>query len=245
MPAYITTVIFLQRIMMAVLIWLKAHNQLILYISTSGVPWSSNAGICHDQRALRALPLTLVALLPVNLHFLMSSIATKRLNKELKELLDPEKGPPVGIKVLNTDDLKVWVSKCHPRRERISDRYPMESPEVVFVVNEEYQAPIHPHVYSNGHICASILGSEWSPVLNTSSLISLYTGSMGKSDAEEGKASEVAAWMWRQPDYQSQRPVDNDRYVRSAPLSPKQTRFHYDEIPQNPRSQNWVTDLET
>jgi hypothetical protein len=40
----------------------------------------------------------------------MSSIATKRLNKELKELLDPEKGPPVGIKVINTDDLKVWVS---------------------------------------------------------------------------------------------------------------------------------------
>ncbi|KAF8679686.1 Ubiquitin-conjugating enzyme E2 [Rhizoctonia solani] len=171
----------------------------------------------------------------------MSSIATKRLNKELKELLDPEKGPPVGIKVLNTDDLKVWTLSIEVLGESVyqgeifvlrftfTDRYPMESPEVVFVVNEEYQAPIHPHVYSNGHICASILGSEWSPVLNTSSLISLYTGSMGKSDAEEGKASEVAAWMWRQPDYQSQRPVDNDRYVRSAPLSPKQTRFHYDD----------------
>jgi hypothetical protein len=41
----------------------------------------------------------------------MSSIAVKRLTKELKELLDPEKGPPAGIKLLNTDDLKVWVSE--------------------------------------------------------------------------------------------------------------------------------------
>jgi hypothetical protein len=28
----------------------------------------------------------------------------------------------------------------------------MESPEVVFVVSEEFQAPLHPHVYSNGHV---------------------------------------------------------------------------------------------
>lgn len=42
----------------------------------------------------------------------MSSIATKRLSKEIKELLDPEKGPPVGIKVLNANDLKIWVSGC-------------------------------------------------------------------------------------------------------------------------------------
>ncbi|EUC65495.1 ubiquitin-conjugating enzyme E2 W [Rhizoctonia solani AG-3 Rhs1AP] len=112
----------------------------------------------------------------------MSSIATKRLSKEIKELLDPEKGPPVGIKVLNADDLKIWTLSIEVLGESVyqgevfalrftfTDRYPMESPEVVFMVNEEYQAPIHPHVYSNGHICASILGSEWSPVLNTASV---------------------------------------------------------------------------
>jgi hypothetical protein len=37
-------------------------------------------------------------------------------------------------------------------RFTFTDRYPMESPEVVFVVNEEFQAPLHPHVYSNGHV---------------------------------------------------------------------------------------------
>ncbi|KAG9119612.1 hypothetical protein FRC07_005293 [Ceratobasidium sp. 392] len=122
----------------------------------------------------------------------MSSIATKRLNKELKELLDPEKGPPVGIQVVNTDNLKTWVLTIEVLGESVyqkqgevfalrftfTDRYPMESPEVVFVVNEEFQAPLHPHVYSNGH--------------------------------------------------KKERPADNDRYVRTAPLSPKQTRFHYD-----------------
>eukprot|EP00955_Chlamydomonas_euryale_P053571 355528-Chlamydomonas_euryale.AAC.9 len=33
------------------------------------------------------------------------------------------------------------------------DRYPLESPEVVFLP----EAPVHPHIYSNGHICLDIL----------------------------------------------------------------------------------------
>ena len=33
------------------------------------------------------------------------------------------------------------------------DRYPLESPEVIFLP----EAPIHPHIYSNGHICLDIL----------------------------------------------------------------------------------------
>ncbi|CUA73737.1 ubiquitin-conjugating enzyme E2 W [Rhizoctonia solani] len=152
----------------------------------------------------------------------MSSIATKRLSKEIKELLDPEKGPPVGIKVLNADDLKIWTLSIEVLGESVyqgevfvlrftfTDRYPMESPEVVFLVNEEYQAPIHPHVYSNGHICASILGSEWSPVLNTASVCITLQSMLASCKKKE-------------------RPIDNDRYVRSAPLSPKQTRFHYDD----------------
>lgn len=57
------------------------------------------------------------------------------------------------------------------------ERYPIECPivcltpfrpsawmisliecQVTFVADEQYQPPLHPHVYSNGHICASIFG---------------------------------------------------------------------------------------
>ena len=33
--------------------------------------------------------------------------------------------------------------------------YPISSPEVVFVADNGYQTPVHPHVYSNGHVSCS------------------------------------------------------------------------------------------
>ena len=33
---------------------------------------------------------------------------------------------------------------------KFTERYPLEPPEVVFVPPH---TPVHPHVYSNGHIC--------------------------------------------------------------------------------------------
>jgi ubiquitin-protein ligase len=37
---------------------------------------------------------------------------------------------------------------------RFTEDYPMDSPEVVFLK----PAPVHEHIYSNGHICLNILG---------------------------------------------------------------------------------------
>ncbi len=43
------------------------------------------------------------------------------------------------------------VTCAHVSRLRVKfgDNYPLEPPEVVFLP----PAPIHPHIYSNGHIC--------------------------------------------------------------------------------------------
>lgn len=51
-------------------------------------------------------------------------------------------------------------------RVRFSDEYPIDSPQVVFLG----AVPVHPHIYSNGHICLNILGEDWSPALTVKSI---------------------------------------------------------------------------
>ncbi|UZJ53106.1 hypothetical protein CBS101457_002426 [Exobasidium rhododendri] len=145
-------------------------------------------------------------------------IASKRLGKELMEI--QTNGPPTGTKLIRADDLKEWLfelqvlgesvyeGETFAMRFRFTDNYPLEAPEVVFVTTAPYKSPIHPHIYSNGHCCASILSTEWSPVLNVSSVL-LTMQSM------------LASCKKQEP------PQDNQRYIKNAPLSPKDTRWHF------------------
>ena len=50
---------------------------------------------------------------------------------------------------------------------KFNGRYPFDSPIVTFVGDI---IPVHPHVYSNGHICLSILTNDWSPALSVESV---------------------------------------------------------------------------
>merc|ERR1712046_513001 len=60
----------------------------------------------------------------------------------------------------------LYDGECFTLRFGFPQRYPLESPEVVFVGT----APVHPHIYSNGHICLSILYDHRSPALTVHSV---------------------------------------------------------------------------
>ncbi|GAA5970711.1 hypothetical protein JCM8115_006004 [Rhodotorula mucilaginosa] len=155
----------------------------------------------------------------------MSRIATKRLQKELSDL--QTKGCPTGCRVVQAENLEEWIiavrvlgetvyegeefalaSPLARNRFRFNSQYPIDSPEVTFLNTDDFSPPTHPHVYTNGHICASVLGSGWSPVLNVQSLLLTMQSMLASCKKKE-------------------LPPDNDRYVRNAPKSPKDTRWAY------------------
>ncbi|KAI1713520.1 ubiquitin-conjugating enzyme domain-containing protein [Ditylenchus destructor] len=145
-------------------------------------------------------------------------------------VVSPEGSRPLnyykGVKVKNNDlsmsDLRVWsvtvegASNTLYEGERFTlqfrfdEQYPFSSPEVMFTGDN---IPVHPHVYSNGHICLSILTDDWTPALSVQS-VCLSILSMLSSGKEK------------------KRPPDNAFYVRFCYSSPNKTRwwFHDESI---------------
>ncbi|KAG8931423.1 hypothetical protein FRC03_011397 [Tulasnella sp. 419] len=149
-------------------------------------------------------------------------VVTKRLTKELTELNGVKGTPPAGIQLVQADDFETWILSIEVLGEslyqgevfhlsfKFGPRYPIDSPTVMFVVDDAHKAPIHPHVYSNGMICASILGNEWSPVLSVSA-VCLTLQSMLASCKEK------------------RLPHDNAVFLSRNPKDPKKIRFMYDD----------------
>lgn len=90
---------------------------------------------------------------------------------------------------------------------RFPDTYPMEAPEVIFLD----EPPLNQHVYSNGHICLSILYDQWSPALTTTAICLSIQSMLSSSQVRTA-------------------PADNDFYVAGNRGSPKRTLWTYHGI---------------
>ncbi|KAL0091306.1 ubiquitin-conjugating enzyme/RWD-like protein [Phycomyces blakesleeanus] len=143
-----------------------------------------------------------------------SGLFKKRLTKELRDL---SANSPEGVSIEEANDFKRWQLRIKGAPNtlyegeefdlefRFSPSYPLESPEVMFI---QPSIPIHPHVYSNGHICLNILYKDWSPV-QTVAQVCLSIQSMLSSCVKK------------------ELPPDNDLYVKSARASPKKTTWAF------------------
>jgi len=93
----------------------------------------------------------------------------------------------------------------------IPENYPFVAPVVVFIKNQNEgisQIPIHPHIYSNGHICLDLLGPAWVPVQTITSLLISIQSILTSNTRNE-------------------KPCDDENYVKKAPKNPTRTRFVY------------------
>lgn len=94
---------------------------------------------------------------------------------------------------------------------KITEDYPVSPPKVKFLREPgAYDIPIHPHIYSNGHICLNLLGNDWTPACSIESII-LSLQSMLDTNTK------------------MERPPDDERYVRSAPTYASVNGFIYDD----------------
>ena len=106
------------------------------------------------------------------------------------------------------DPSTLYANETYRIYIRFDEEYPLNSPEVKFCL----PAPIHPHIYSNGHICLNILYEDWSPALTIKSIcLSLMSmlSSCTKKVLPPGNTSYVAR--------------------TSHEANPKKTSFLYDD----------------
>ncbi|KAI3404328.2 hypothetical protein KGF56_002848 [Candida oxycetoniae] len=147
----------------------------------------------------------------------------KRLLKEYQGLT---KSQLQGIKLISNDDtltyflfqISVSNHSLYPDNYLLSicitREYPVDAPSVKFVKQASSTTtlispiPVHPHIYSNGHICLNLLGDDWTPACSIETILLSIQSMLDTNDLNE-------------------RPPDNQQYILRAPQDPKKSRFIY------------------
>uniref|UniRef100_A0A0K0F2T4 N-terminal E2 ubiquitin-conjugating enzyme n=1 Tax=Strongyloides venezuelensis TaxID=75913 RepID=A0A0K0F2T4_STRVS len=146
----------------------------------------------------------------------------KRLMKEIKHLVTE---PPKGVQLLEppmTSDLRslnivlfgapntLYDGEHFELQFQFNEHYPFHCPQVTFIGEN---IPVHPHVYSNGHICLSTLSDDWTPALSISAICLSILSMLSSCKKKE-------------------RPRDNAIYVKTCNKNPNKTQwwFHDDKI---------------
>ncbi|KAI5956624.1 hypothetical protein KGF57_003431 [Candida theae] len=140
----------------------------------------------------------------------------RRLVKEYQAI---SKANLPGVELVSSEELQSFLFKIHIDNHElypddyylqvtITDDYPVDSPSVVFINYASSPIPLHPHIYSNGHICLNLLGEDWTPACSIESILLSIQSMLHSNQLAE-------------------RPPDDAQYVKGAPRDPKRTNFVY------------------
>lgn len=170
----------------------------------------------------------------------MALMASKRLQKELTKL---HASVPPGITLVSAPDLKEWhmdinvpenplydPAEQYRMRIQFSNHYPIEAPEVVFLILKDppRRIPIHPHIYSNGIICLDLLAPQgWSPVHNVESICISIQSMLAGNTKDESKLRKTV-YRGMDPQLTSKLgPPGDEQFVKSNRSRPREINWHF------------------